>query len=155
MEDNYELVGLAQDLAGQSSAGALGTLDKQGYPHTSLVEIHWDGTNFWLLLSDLATHSRHLKGDGRASIMVHADQRSSEEGLLAGARGTFVGEARVVEEVPRGVREAYLKRHPRAVKYVDFGDFRFYRLVVERARIIAGFGAMGWLKAEDLGANIG
>ena len=34
-----------------------------------------------------------------------------------------------------GAREAYLARHPNAVHWVDYGDFAFWRLDVEEARL--------------------
>ncbi|MCP4423133.1 MAG: hypothetical protein GY803_01440 [Chloroflexi bacterium] len=36
-----------------------------------------------------------------------------------------------------------------ARQYINFPDFQFYRLRVEKARYIAGFGQMGWIAEEQ------
>ena len=37
-----------------------------------------------------------------------------------------------------------------AAMYADFKDFSFYRLTVERAHLVAGFGRIHWLEASAL-----
>jgi putative heme iron utilization protein len=44
-------------------------------------------------------------------------------------------------------RARYLQTHPKAAIYIDLPDFRFFRLVVLRARFNAGFG-----RAYEIGA---
>ena len=46
------------------------------------------------------------------------------------------------------VADLYLEKHPNARQYVNFPDFQFYRLEVEKARYIAGFGRMGWITGD-------
>jgi hypothetical protein len=42
-------------------------------------------------------------------------------------------------------------RWPRAADYLALGDFSFWRLEVEEARLIAGFGEIRWLDGAALG----
>ncbi len=44
----------------------------------------------------------------------------------------------------------YLARHPSAVRYAGFGDFNLYRVIIERAHLVAGFGRIHWIEAGDL-----
>jgi len=41
-------------------------------------------------------------------------------------------------------------RLPRAASYLALGDFSFWRLEVEEARLIAGFGEIRWLDGAAL-----
>ena len=66
---------------------------------------------------------------------------------LAKPRVTLVGRAGVVED-RAAYADAYAALHPNARGYINFPDFQFYRLHVERVRYIAGFGQMGWIKGE-------
>ena len=99
-----------------------------------------------LLLSDLAEHTRNLRGDARASLLV---QDSSSLGdPQAGARVTLLGRARALDagEVEEA-RARYTTRHPQASSYLEMADFRLYVLEVAEARFINGFGDMGWIDA--------
>ena len=71
---------------------------------------------------------------------------------LAHARITVIGQAvRIMDDGDRAaVRARYLARNPKAKLYVDFADFSFWRLAVERAAYNAGFGKAFAMNAEDL-----
>jgi hypothetical protein len=47
-------------------------------------------------------------------------------------------------------RTRYLANWPRAADYLALGDFSFWRLEIEEARLIAGFGEIRWLDGADL-----
>ena len=100
------------------------------------------------LISALAMHTRNLRRDPRASLLVAAER--AHEDPLGSARLTLLGS---VAEVPAAdlaaVRAGYLKRHPQAEMWVDFGDFDFYRMDVTEPYYVGGFGVMGWVTAAD------
>jgi heme iron utilization protein len=48
------------------------------------------------------------------------------------------------------LRARFLARHPSAALYADFADFHLYRVAVERAHLVAGFGRIHWIAAADL-----
>jgi heme iron utilization protein len=125
---------------------ALGTLLRGtgGAPYVSLVNVATDHDGApLLLLSDLADHTRNLAVDERASLLF--DGTGEREDPLAGERVTLQGRLRQSDE-PRH-RSRYLARHPAATGYADFKDFHFYRLAIERAHLVAGFGRIHWLEA--------
>jgi hypothetical protein len=47
-------------------------------------------------------------------------------------------------------RQRFLARHPGASFYADFADFAFWRLRVERAHYVGGFGRITTLTADEL-----
>ncbi len=136
-------------LAEQADRGVLGTLDDEGYPYTSLVELSFDGEgNFWLLLSNLAFHTRNIRRDVRASLLIR-DEEEDEGDTLATTRASYLGRIIAAEHRRDEIAEQYLARHPQAADFLKFSDFRFYRFRVERVRVVAGFGRIGWVDPND------
>ncbi len=134
----------ARQLVAANRRGVLGTLlPKDGYPYASMVDYAPlpDG-DVILFLSRLAEHQKYLTADSRVSLLIAPDIMA--ENALAQARVSLVGRAELVEDRP-AMAAIYLQYHPSAQQYINFGDFQFYRLRVEKARYIAGFGRMGWI----------
>jgi putative heme iron utilization protein len=52
------------------------------------------------------------------------------------------------------VADAYLRRHPEAEMFANFGDFAFYRMQIGRAHLVAGFGRIVDIDAKDLLADV-
>jgi len=108
-----------------------------------------------LLLSDLAEHTRNLRADPRASLLVH-DTLAAED-AAAGARVTLIGTAeRLVDTgAPRAEAQArYLEKNPEASTYLALADFHFWLLRIAEARFVNGFGAAGWLQGERLSSAL-
>ncbi len=120
------------------------------WPYASLVLVALDtDASPLLLISDLAEHTKNLKRDARASLLIDATAGLAEP--LAGARVTVLGEmARVEGEDRARLLARYLARHPSAAGYAGFGDFALWRLTPERAHLVAGFGRIHWIEAAAL-----
>jgi putative heme iron utilization protein len=120
---------------------------KNGYPYASLVTLATDAAGSpTLLISNLARHTANLAKDPRASIMV--DETGALADPLQGARVTLYGKVeRAAEE---GVKRRFLARHPEAAFYAEFPDFAFFRLAVEGAHYIGGFGRIFDLAPSEL-----
>jgi putative heme iron utilization protein len=122
---------LATTMSGQS-----------GQPYASLVLVAFDhDATPILLISRLAEHTKNLIGNDRVSLLCDGTAGFAEP--LTGPRVTLLGRAMKTED-PRH-RARFLARHPSAEMYAGFGDFAFYRLTIERAHIVAGFGKIHWL----------
>lgn len=125
-------------LIAAAQTGTLATLLEGGAPYASLVSLATDEDGRPIfLLSRLALHTRNLDSDPRASLLVCGEVRASGD-PLAEARVSLLG--RVEPLADRTLRGRYLAAHPEAETYVDFADFRFFRMTVERAHLVAGFG---------------
>lgn len=121
-----------------------------GWPFASLAPFALsDAGEPLLLLSDLAEHTRNLRADPRASLLVQDSTAADDP--QAGARVTLLGTAtRVPADQTAQAQARYLARHPRAASYVSMADFHLWRLHVTEGRFVNGFGAMGWLSGERL-----
>ncbi|MBM3509044.1 MAG: DUF2470 domain-containing protein [Alphaproteobacteria bacterium] len=139
---------LARGLMRRAMSATLATaLADPPWPYASLVEVatRVDGTPL-MLISRLAQHTQNLLRDPRVSLLF--DGTGPGSGRLAGPRVTVLGRAEASTDPAE--RQRYLARHPGAARYADFGDFAFYRVAVERAHLVGGFGRIHWVDASDL-----
>ncbi len=139
---------LARTLLDQEARASLATLTEDGYPYASVVSyaIDEDGNPF-VLVSEMAEHTVNAKLHSKSSLLVTAGS-GQEQDPLSTARLTLVGQLEHLAD-PGKLRETYLDAHPQASYYVDFTDFGFWRLNVERCRFIGGFGHMSWVSLDQ------
>jgi putative heme iron utilization protein len=117
------------------------------WPYASLVLAAVDhDLSPILLLSDLAEHTKAMAADGRVSLLF--DGTGGLDQPLTGPRVTLLGRAARTTDERQGQR--FLARHPDAAMYAGFKDFHFYRVAVERAHLVAGFGKIRWLDQAEL-----
>ena len=138
----------ARTLAVQARTAALSTvaLDPAGFPYGSLVAHAMLGPQPILYLSELAEHTRNLRADARASLMM-AEPGAAEP--LARGRVTLLGRCALVPDGElEAARAAYLAAHPDAERLTGFKDFHLWRLEVEALRFIGGFGRMSWVELD-------
>jgi len=137
----------AKKLMREGRSGALATLmTASGDPYCSLVNVATapDGAPL-LLLSKLALHTKNILADSRVSLML--DERKDGD-PLEGARVMLMG--RLAATGDAGARVAYLRRHPEAEMFAGFADFAVYRMAITGAHLVAGFGRIVDLNAQDI-----
>ena len=105
-----------------------------------------------LLMSALAQHTKNALADPRASLLVQEGA-----GLAAGAdvqaagRVTLLGRISALEAPEEDdARARYLARHPLSARTAGAHDFRHYRLSIEEARFIGGFGKICWVPGPSM-----
>lgn len=136
------------DLLHRTPWGSLASHSSQlpGYPYATALPYVPDGSHCPVfLISGLAEHTRNLLADARASLLV-ADLGVAD--IHQAARLSLMGDVTAMDASPDFI-DRFLRYQPEAQRYLDLGDFRFFRLQPQRLRLIAGFGQMGWL-APDL-----
>jgi putative heme iron utilization protein len=150
VNEDHEVASLAaRQLLRSAPFGSLATVMREsgGCPYASMAATatDHDGAPI-LLLSDLADHTKNLKLDDRVSLLLIGGDRLEDP--MAGERLTLQGRlARSTEPIHR---QRYLARHPSASLYADFADFAFYRMTIEKAHLVAGFGKIHWLPGGNL-----
>ncbi|MCJ8519415.1 putative heme iron utilization protein [Pseudorhizobium tarimense] len=131
---------------------ALAVLDPQtGFPSASraLTATDLDGVPV-ILASALSGHTKGLAQDPRCSLLAGELGKGDP---LAHPRITLQCLAELVDRPGPDhdrIRERFLDHHPKAALYVDFPDFRFFRLVPQSASLNGGFGRAYALGADDL-----
>ena len=151
-ETDDEALTLASRLLREARHASLASLEPDtGHPQASRVTMaqEMDGTPI-ILVSDLSSHTPAIREDKRCSLLIGEFGKGDP---LAHARMTVICAAELLE---RGsidytrARARFLNRHPKAALYVDFGDFHFFRLTIERISLNGGFGKAYALKAADV-----
>lgn len=138
---------VTKTLLREARAAALATvMPDTGDPYCSLVSVASDADAAPLLLiSRLAIHTQNLLADARASLMI--DERK-EGDPLQGARVMLMG--RFTPTGHAAARRRYLARQPEAEVFAGFADFAIYRMQIERAHLVAGFGRIVDLSPADI-----
>lgn len=99
-------------------------------------------------VSALSGRTTAMAADGRAAMLLGDPGKGDP---LAHPRISLAGRLRqLLGEDHARVRRRYLGRHPKAAIYIDFADFSLWKLEVESASYIGGFGRAYELSAEDL-----
>ncbi|TRZ98425.1 MAG: pyridoxamine 5'-phosphate oxidase, partial [Rhodocyclaceae bacterium] len=105
-----------------------------GYPYATSVAFAPDEHHRpVMLLSRLAEHTKNLIADPRASLVF---ARNLGEGEIA--RASIVGNVAEIESDPLLVAR-YLRFNPDAERFLQLGDFNFYRIEPVRIRVVGGF----------------
>jgi len=148
MPSKAELAADARALIRRALKASLATLAAgSGHPYASLITVATEASGAPIfLISGLAQHTRNLSEDPRASILF--DGTGAEGDPLQGARVTVYGRAEKTGD--EGARRRFLARHPESAFYADFADFAFWRLTIEGAHYIGGFGRIVDLSPPEL-----
>ena len=149
IDDNA--IRLARTLMRTARHAVIATLDPQsGAPIATRVGVSTDHDGAPIILvSALAAHTPALLADPRCSLLVGDPGKGDP---LAHPRMTITARAReIARDTPEHARIAwrYLSHLPKAKLYVGLGDFRFFRLEPESAKLNGGFGQAYQLSAND------
>jgi heme iron utilization protein len=121
--------------------------EPQGWPFASLVLVAFDyDATPLLLISDLSEHAKNIAADPRLSLLI--DATAGLEDPLAGPRLTLIGGALRDDEAR--LRRRFVARHPASAVYAGFKDFHVYRVALERAHFVAGFGRIRWIEGREI-----
>jgi len=142
---------LSQDalrLLHMRDSGALAThsVATSGFPFVSAAPYALiENGNCVFLFSSLSTHSKNLRANDQASLLI-----SGSEGDLSDARLTLQGHVRpIAESQASDAKQRYLEAHPSATQWANFGDFSMMELRPVACYFVGGFGKMGWLKSDQ------
>jgi putative heme iron utilization protein len=137
----------ARTLAARIETGTLCTncQDPAGYPYGSFVTVSFYGGHPLFFFSEVAVHTKHLRRDPRASLML---AEGGEGDPLAHGRITLLGECTPVVD-DASAAKVFLEQHPYAEMYADFHVFAYWRLNVTAVRYVGGYGQMSWVSASE------
>jgi hypothetical protein len=133
--------------------GRFGTLSTiatrpEGFPLGSLVPFAQCARGKpLLLLSGLAQHTRNLRADPRASLLVLAPGAADP---MQAPRAALLGKAVALDgaEAEDG-KARFLERHPMSAAWLAL-DFGPWRLDVTEVRFVGGFGQAAWVSGSEV-----
>jgi putative heme iron utilization protein len=146
-EKPFDAPSEARRLIRSNRYASLATLDaKSGAPYASLISTATDADGAPLILiSTLALHTRNIEVDPLVSVLFASVGAGDP---MVHPRVSLA--ARAEKSADERVRRRFLARHQEAAFYAGFKDFAFYRLVPLGAHLVAGFGRIVDLTAEQL-----
>ncbi|HKV40449.1 MAG TPA: DUF2470 domain-containing protein [Blastocatellia bacterium] len=132
--------------------GMLCTISKKvaGWPFGSIAPYGLtDAGDPILLISEIAEHTRNLRADARASLLIR--DSTAMEDPQAGARATLMGYAMPVPEpFLQGASRNYLDLFPNSSGYFSAHDFTLFQIKLTQVRYIGGFGEIHWISAGEI-----
>lgn len=138
-ETKRESLVAAKTMLVRARTGTLSVFDPEtGAPFGALVNVAIDDDlNPIILTSTLSRHTQGLLKDARGSIVIQGiipEDRDPLTDMRLTVTGSFTSSR------DEELRSIYLKRHPYAELYADFGDFSFWHMSTEKLYVVAGFG---------------
>jgi putative heme iron utilization protein len=138
---------LAMTLLSDARHGALGVVEpKTKAPMVSRVAVAWINDAPYILISDLSLHTKALTENANCSLLIGDPLAKGDP--LTHPRITLQCHAAQVDK--SGLRDSWLKLHPKSKLYIDFTDFKLMRLRVINAYLNGGFGRAFHLGTDDL-----
>jgi len=118
----------------------------EGYPNGSVVGFAPDEDgNPLFVFSGMSSHTQDILVDPKCSLTVASKQFKG----AADGRVNLMGQAKLIPKEEREAAKAtYLKKHPGAF-WVEFGDFNWFKMEVERINFVGGFARAGSVTPED------
>ena len=118
-----------------------------GFPGGSVVGFAPDEDGRPLFIfSGMSTHTQDILVDPKCSLTVASkDFKGAADG-----RVNLMGEVHLIkdEEEKKAAKETYLKKHPGAF-WVEFGDFNWFRMEVQKVRFVGGFARAGSVTSTE------
>ena len=96
--------------------------------------------------SGMSAHTPDILNNPHCSLTVAAKDFKS----VADGRVNLMGRTELIQdpEEKKAARDLYLKKHPGAF-WVDFGDFNWFRMTVDKVRFVGGFARVGQVNAKE------
>jgi|TARA_X000000368_G_scaffold50814_1_gene36295 putative heme iron utilization protein len=122
----------------------LGTADQTGVPEASYSpSIVDEGRNFYVHVSELASHTSNLRDSARASVLIIEDE-STAENLFARKRVAYQCSASLIERHSdqwESVIDQFEEKFGKIVGFLKtMEDFHLFKLTPTSGRLVLGFG---------------
>lgn len=132
----------------------LSTVGTEGEPHCSYTPYLYRSSNrFYIFISQLAAHTRHLLANNKAAIMIIADEQSTSQ-IFARTRVHYVCQAiRILPENSEcsEILDDYERRHGKTAGLLrQLPDFILFQLKPESGQFVMGFGKAYRLTGDNL-----
>lgn len=133
---------------------ALATRGERG-PYGAMVSVAWqrEPAGFLCFLSTLSLHTRQLLANGACCLVIAEPYTKACDDPQTLPRVSIECLATAITRDHLefdACKQHYLARFPTAIDRFELGDFLFFRLEVQRARMIAGFGRAVTLTSLDI-----
>ena len=132
----------------------LSTVGPDGIPHCGYTPyLHRAPNNFYIFVSQLAAHTRHLLANVTVAIMIIADEQSTAQ-IFARTRINYLCDAKQIPPDSPDyslVLDDYQQRHGKMAGMLrQLPDFVLFRLQPRSGQFVMGFGKAYTLAGDHL-----
>lgn len=131
----------------------LATVDSEGKPNVSYAPFVLLNDGYYVLISEIARHTRNLMQNTDVSLMLIEDEESSKL-LFARKRLTFDATAILIDRDEDKWQEAVTQMRLRFGEIIDglssLEDFKMFRLKPIKGLFVKGFGQAFQVSGDDL-----
>ena len=132
----------------------IATVGPDGIPHCGYTPyLHQTPNSFYIFVSQLAAHTRHLLANGTVTIMIIADEQSTSE-IFARTRVSYVCDPKRIAPDSTDyvtVLDDYQQRHGKMAALLrQLPDFVLFHLQPTSGYFVMGFGQAYRLTGENL-----
>ena len=131
----------------------LSTVDAEGNPNVSYAPFALREDGYYILVSELARHTRNLLANPKISLMMVEDEQGCHQ-LFARTRLTFDARPeRVVRDTPEwqaGIAALTQRFGDTVTGLSELADFHLFRLVPVKGLFVKGFGQAFAVSGDDL-----
>jgi len=125
-----------------SKIASLGTCkNNQPFVSTVAYSTAFDFSEFYILISQLAVHTKNIIENNKVSLMIcQSENESKNPNSLS--RVTLTGKASVAKISDDNysiIRQNYLDKNPLSEMLFNLGDFKIFKIEIDQARFIGGF----------------
>jgi putative heme iron utilization protein len=132
----------------------LATLDKADEPYISYTPFVRIESNFYIFISQLATHTQNLLRNPKLSVLLIEDEATTKN-MFARKRLNLKCHASEIKNESDNwstILDAFEARQGNTVKLLrTLNDFHLFKLIPESGTFVKGFGQAFELSGEDLG----
>lgn len=137
----------ARKLVREARVATLATVSSDGSPLATLVAVTDDGTGVPLsLLSGLAEHTKNLRAQPRASVLISGDSSASLDRPRVTLSGAVVW---LTGEEAEAAKQRFTQTHEEAKVWVTLKDFQPARLELTSIRFVGGFARAQTLALDE------
>lgn len=132
----------------------IGTLDKNNHPFSSYAPYVYDANRFYVYISDIATHTKNLNANPKASLFFIEDE-SKTDNLFARKRVSLQCDSFKIErksERFETVLELFLQKFDASMvaNLKRMSDFNLYEFRVTYGEATFGFGKAYFIGGEHM-----
>ena len=132
----------------------LATVSSEGTPYVSYAPFVMDAfKNFYIFVSDLATHTSHLKATGKTSVLFIEEETKSEN-IFGRKRLTFDCSATLIDrgsEEWSQIADRFQARFGNIIEVIrSMSDFHIFKLTPREGLFVNGFGKTYKVSGDDL-----
>lgn len=135
----------------------LATIDEDGFPNLSTLPFVWREDAFWVLMSDLAPHTRQVKQNPTVELMLLEDEGQTSN-IYNRARVTWRADVARIERNDHRAHELFDALRARHGKILDvlvqLPDFHLHRIAPGAGRLVNGFGRAFKIDGFELLAHL-